>query len=210
MNRDQNGLKAWDRVYAANGVFFEQLHEDLPALAELLKKRNAHTVLDLGCGTGRHIVYLAEQGFTLAGVDASATGIATTRQQLDAAGLSADLQQLDIFEPLPFTDGSFDAVVSTQVIHHALLARIEALIDEIHRVLTDSGLLFVTVPRLKNQGSRFEEVEPNTLIPLDGIEAGLPHHYFKPEELESVLSAFQITDIHLDAVEHYCVTAIAS
>lgn len=208
MCQQHNGLQAWDRVYAANGVFFEELHEDLPNLVRKLEESGARSVLDLGCGTGRHTVYLARQGFAVTGVDASETGITTTRDQLEQLTLTADLRQLDIFTALPFDDGAFDAVISTQVIHHARLVQIRALVAEIHRVLTPSGLLFVTVPRLKNQGSRFEEIEPNTLIPLDGIEAGLPHHYFRPEELTSVLSAFEITDIHLDAVEHYCVTAI--
>lgn len=209
MSEDREGLKAWDRVYAANGVFFEQIHEDFPHLAEQLDALGARTVLDLGCGTGRHVVFLAQHGFDVTGIDTAETGIATTRRQLEEAGLTAELRQLNIFSSLPFPAGAFDAVVSTQVIHHARLAQIEALVAEIHRILTPSGLLFVTVPRLKNQGSRFEEIEPNTLIPLDGIEAGLPHHYFRPDELTSVLSSFEITDIHLDAVEHYCVTAIA-
>src|SRR5262245_26278220 len=37
-------------------------------------------VLDLGCGVGRHMVYLGERGFRMAGVDISPTGIERARK----------------------------------------------------------------------------------------------------------------------------------
>ena len=43
---------------------------------------------------------------------------------------------------------------------------------------------------------------------LDGIETGLPHHYFTPEELRDLLKAFSLLDIHLDRHQHYCLTAV--
>ena len=93
------------------------------------------------------------------------------------------------------------------MIHHARLAQIAALVDEIARILKAGGLLFVTVPQLQNQGTRFEQLEPGTYIPLDGVETGLPHHYFTPEELHSLFKEFTIVDIHLDQHQHYCLTA---
>src|ERR1700687_3763964 len=37
-------------------------------------------VLDLGCGVGRHMVYLGGRGFRMAGVDISPTGIRLTQE----------------------------------------------------------------------------------------------------------------------------------
>jgi hypothetical protein len=68
-------------------------------------------------------------------------------------------------------------------------------------------LIFVTVPKLRNQGTAFEQVEPGTFVPLDGPERGLPHHYFTSEELQEVCRDYDIVDIHLDEWEHYCLSA---
>ena len=201
-------INPWDTIFRDKGSVFTEPHEDVPKIARLLKARAAPTVLDLGCGSGRHVVYFAQQGFSVFGVDHSPAGIALTQQWLGQEGLSATLHVHDITEPLTFEDASFDAVISTQVIHHATLAAIKGIIREIERVLKEQGLVFITVPSLRNQGTRFEEVEPNTFVPLDGAEKGLPHHYFTPEELREVFGGFDVLDIHLDAVNHYCLSAL--
>jgi SAM-dependent methyltransferase len=110
-------------------------------------------------------------------------------------------------EKLPYGDAFFDAVISVQVIHHADIATIRQVVREITCVLKRGGFLFVTVPTLRNQGERFEQIEPNTFVLLDGPERGLPHHYFTPEELREVFGGFDIADIHLDRVSHYCLSA---
>jgi SAM-dependent methyltransferase len=112
---------------------------------------------------------------------------------------------------LQYEDGFFDAVISVQVIHHADSATIRRIVEEIARILRAGGLLFVTVPQLKDGGpyawwgTNFEQVEPHTFVPLDGPEKGLLHHYFTVEELREVFGGFDIADIHIDSVDHYCV-----
>jgi SAM-dependent methyltransferase len=179
----------------------------MPGIARWLKGRGARTILDLGCGTGRHVMTLARHGFAVFGIDASPEGIRSTRQWLAEEGLAAALHLGSMTEPLPYGDASFDAVVSVQVIHHADLATIRKVVQEVKRVLKEGGFLFVTVPKLRNQGVRFEQVEPNTFIPLDGPERGLPHHYFTPAELRAVFGDFDIIGVHLDTVHHHCLSA---
>ena len=48
--------------------------------------------LDLGCGTGVHTVFLAENGFSVVAVDISTVAVETTRRRLDAAGLMPTLE----------------------------------------------------------------------------------------------------------------------
>jgi len=198
---------AWDKIFAQQGRVFTQPHEDMPKIVQMLQDRGASTVLDLGSGTGRHVVYLAKNGFSVFGLDNSPEGVKATRQWLADEGLEADLRLQSMTETFPYEDGFFDAVLSVQVIHHADLATIRGIVAEISRVLKEGGFLFVTVPKLRNQGERFEQLEPNTYVPLDGPEKGLPHHYFTPEELHEVLGDYDIVDIHLDRWEHYCLSA---
>ena len=166
---------------------FTDPHEDMPGIVQLLKDRGASTVLDLGSGTGRHAVCLAKCGFSVFGLDNSPEGLKATRRWLADEGLTAELRLQSMTERFPCDDAFFDAVVSVQVIHHADVAAIRGMVGEVTRVLKKGGLLFVTVPKLRNQGERFEQLEPNTYVPLDGPERGVPHHYFTTEELGEVL-----------------------
>jgi SAM-dependent methyltransferase len=204
----QKPLQTWESIFAREGLVFTHPHEDAAYLADLLHRRGAQSILDLGCGSGRHILFFAQHHFTMYGIDVAPTGLALTRHQLEQAGLGAQLTQHDIFAGLPFADALFDAVLSFQVIHHGRLLQIRSLVEEIGRILKPGGLVYVTVPQLQNQGCRFQQIEPGTFIPLDGNEAGLPHHYFTPEELHDLFKRFTITDLHLDQVHHYCLTAI--
>jgi len=197
----------WDHIFARQGRVFTEPHEDMPEIIRRLKERGAVTVLDLGCGTGRHVVLLAGRGFSVFGLDASPEGIGEARRWLAEEGLAADLRVQSMAEKLPYDDSSIDAVVSVQALHHADAATIRKTVGEISRILKKGGFLFVTVPKLRNQGRAFEELEPNTCLPLNGPEKGLPHHYFSPEELREVFGEYDIEDIHLDARNHYCLTA---
>ena len=92
-------------------------------------------------------------------------------------------------------------------IHHADIQSIKLSVKEITRVLKPGGFLFVTVPKLVNQARNYRQIEPNTLVPLDGAEKGLPHHYFTPQEMREVFAEFNVTDIHVDDTNHYCLWA---
>jgi cyclopropane fatty-acyl-phospholipid synthase-like methyltransferase len=186
---------------------FTEPHEDMPRIVQLLKDRGASTVLDLGSGTGRHVVTMARHGFSVFGLDSSPEGIRATRQWLADEGLEAELRLQSMTEKLPYEDAFFDGVVSVQVIHHATIATIQGIVAEVNRVLKSGGLLFITVPKLRNQAETFMQLEPNTYVPLDGPERGLPHHYFTPEELREVFAGYYIEDIHLDVWDHYCLIA---
>ena len=203
----EESTKTWDRIFNQSGKIFTQPHPDLPSLIPLLQERKAKRILDLGSGSGRHVVYLSGQGFSVFGIDISPIGMDMARQWLREEGLTADLRIQDITQKLPYEAEFFDALFSIQVIHHATVATIQKIIREIERVLKREGFIFITVPKLKNQGKEFEEIEPNTFIPKDGREKGLPHHYFTPEELHVLFENFHITDIHLDRINHYCLSA---
>ncbi len=201
-------LNPWDAIFRQNGRVFHQPQEDMPGLVDTLRARDAHSLLDLGSGTGRHVAFFARHGFTVSGFDQSPEGIALTRQWLAEEGLEADLRVGNMLDGLPYADASFDAVISVQVIHHGTIAVIRGLIGEITRVLKPGGVVFVSVAGRRDQGTAFREVEPGTLVPLDGKEAGLPHHYFSPEELRAEFASYAVLDEHADRTQHYCLIAV--
>jgi tellurite methyltransferase len=196
----------WEQIYLERGRVFAGVHEDVERITGLLIDRHAERVLDLGCGSGRHVVHFARSGFMVHGLDESPEGVRLARESLASQGLQGEVHVRNIYEPLPYADGLFDAVVSVQVIHHARIAAIRRLVDEITRVLKPGGLVFVTVPAVQNQASMFQEIEPGTFIPLDGPEQGLPHHYFTVAELRELLGAFDVDDVHVDEHRHFCLS----
>ena len=54
---------------------------DVMAVADRWRGEASKTALDLGCGVGRHALYLASQGFTVFGLDGSQRGIDVTREE---------------------------------------------------------------------------------------------------------------------------------
>jgi cyclopropane fatty-acyl-phospholipid synthase-like methyltransferase len=198
---------AWDAIFRRQGSVWTGPQEDMPGLLAVLRAQGAGTLLDLGCGTGRHVVYFAQHGLSVHGLDNAPEGLRLTERALRAAGLTARLVLQDMYAPLPYAGASVDAIIAIQVIHHARTATIRRLVGELERVLRPGGTIFVSVPSLRDQGTRFEEIEPGTLVPLDGREAGLPHHFFTPDELRAVFAQFDVRDIHLDSTGHYCLLA---
>ncbi len=205
--KDRKPSPGWDRIFAESGRFFTQPHEALPEMIRLLKARSFYRILDLGCGSGRHLVPLARAGLSVFGFDNSPHGLLLAQQDLKVKQLEGHLQLGDFRDHLPYRNGAFDAVISTQVIHHAETKTIRRVVAEIERVLVPGGLLFLTVPKSKTQASSFRQIEEGTFIPEDGPEKGIPHHYFEESELRELLGGFDIFSFAVDRVEHYSLLA---
>ncbi len=60
--------------------------------ARLLQQQGSRTVLDWDCGAGRHVVYLAQEGFEVTGIDRSPTAIKIAENWLKGEGLNAALR----------------------------------------------------------------------------------------------------------------------
>jgi SAM-dependent methyltransferase len=193
------GEHPWEKIYRRDGRVFEELLPFFAPLVVEFHRRGVRRVLDLGCGNGRHVVHLAKAGFEMTGLDISISGLRLTRQWLSEEGLDAHTILADFRSPLPLRSASFDALLSTQVIHHALLAEVRHALAEIHRVLVPGGLALISVAARKDNGVAFDEIEPGTFVPLHGEEGGLPHHLFSPDELRAELCAFHVLEIDLRA-----------
>ena len=197
-------VNRWDEIFQENGRVFNEPHPNMPSIAAKCHSRQLKKVLDLGCGSGRHLVYFAQQGFQAYGVDFSHTGLLLARQWLDSLALPARLHRQDMTQPLAFPANCFDALISIQVIHHGRLETIRSIVSEIERVLKPGGMVFVSVSMPKKRKARFKEVEPNTFLPLEGREKGLLHHFFSEDELRQVFCNFEIARVFVDSTRHIC------
>jgi len=108
-------------------------------------------VLDAGAGFGRHAFELARRGARVVALDHASDEVVATRETLvamvEAGELPAD-RHLGVVRgdamQLPFVDGAFDAVVTSEVLEH--IPDDVAAITELVRVLRSGGVFAATVP----------------------------------------------------------------
>ncbi|MBA2462160.1 MAG: methyltransferase domain-containing protein [Actinobacteria bacterium] len=98
------------------------------------------SVLDAGMGPGRLCAELESRGWTVSGVDASATMVEAARVRVPSA---ADRLLRAEIEELPFEDESFDAVAATGVLEYVDVPKALA---ELTRVLRTGGVAVVSYP----------------------------------------------------------------
>src|SRR3982750_2140936 len=125
----RDGYDRWASVYDHDANPLQGLEE--PHVRELAGDVRGLAVLDLGCGTGRHSLWLAAAGATVTAVDFSAGVLPEARKKpgADAVRWLAH----DLHRRLPFADGTFDLVVSGLVLEH--LAELDGFFAETRRVL---------------------------------------------------------------------------
>ncbi|HAL61886.1 MAG TPA: hypothetical protein DCP08_05695 [Chloroflexi bacterium] len=144
---------------------------------------------------GRHLLYLAKQGFEVYGTDRSAAGLTISRERLEKEGLKGILRRCDMTK-VPFPDEFFDAVLSVYVLHHNTLENVGRAVGEIRRALKGGGLFFAN---LSGKGDYKEgkgkKIEPGTYICDSGVEAGMPHHFFTRQEVEDLLEGLEIMSL---------------
>ena len=75
-------MTEWNQILQRKEYSLENPDEIVVNLASILEERKAKIILDIGCGAGRHVIYLAERGFESCGSDISETGLKLTKKRL--------------------------------------------------------------------------------------------------------------------------------
>jgi SAM-dependent methyltransferase len=169
-------------------------------------------ILDIGCGVGRHVVYLGRRGFRMAGVDVSPLGVQRTQEACAEYQIEFD-GRVSEMTSLPWDASSFDAVLSTSTMSHNLWADLQRAVMEVWRVLKPGGLFLVdfihkdtlSYQRVREQAASgtISEVEPETFVdesekPDVMDDAFLPHHYSDEAEIRDLLCSFDILKLWED------------
>jgi len=191
-------MPTWDELFTQEKFRWRDAHQAVVEFVPGLRAAGARRILDLGCGTGRHTVYLAGQGFDVWAGDISVRGLTYARRWLAAEGLTAHLQYSDM-TALPYHDSAFGGLVSTFVIYHGRLSDVQRTVAEIHRVLRPGGLALLTLISTRAGSYRQgREVEPDTFIRAVGNDSGVLHHYFNEDGVGRLLGDFEVLALHLE------------
>jgi len=120
---------------------------DIYLFDQILKERFDKTmnILDAGCGGGRNLLYFLRAGFHVFGIDENPESIEQVKilAKTIAPNLALENFQTASIEKIPFPDESFEAVISSAVLHFAANEdHFDKMLAEMWRVLKPEGLFF--------------------------------------------------------------------
>src|SRR3954463_7584401 len=120
---------------------------DIYLFDQLLRGRfdGRRRILDAGCGAGRNLRYFLARGFEVYGIDEDPAAVSAARKLAAAVApaLPYDNIRQGALHVLPWTDGRFEAVICSAVLHFARdRSHFDRMLDEMWRVLARGGLFF--------------------------------------------------------------------
>jgi len=120
-----------------------------PLLAESIKilarENNLKTILDVGCGTGRLVHFLNENGFQAYGCDSAKAALISAKKLNRKQTIKKTLAS-----KLPYKNHSFDLVTAISVIEHLTEKEAQKIFSEVNRVLKSEGLIFLVTPNFSS------------------------------------------------------------
>lgn len=174
-------------------------------LEEFIREIPVGRALDLGMGDGSHAVWLAERGFAVVGVDASAPAVDAARSLASERRVTLETHVADIRE-FKIEPGSYTLVLALAVLHFLLPQEARELSARIIAGLEPGGFVIAHVftlddpgyDALREQGAPL--IAENTyLVP----RLGQPLHYFAFGELRSLFDELDVLhyteERHLDS-----------
>lgn len=182
--------KVWEQFYRKRGRYYLLPHPNFNKVTSKLKAFKVHRVLDVGCGSGRHSIELARNGFKVTGVDFSKEAISFAKKWAIKEELKVEFVARDFHKKFSFRDDTFDAILAIDSICYDTIDSMKFTLKEVKRVLKKGGVLFVT-------------------LPIQVTNPLVTHLIFTKEEVKAVIEeSFKIIQTFIDKGRYLCVFAI--
>lgn len=134
-----NLLEIQRRYYEGRPIRFDVR---IQKALEMFPECNGLRVLDLGCQDGLFSSLLMEKGYECYGIDITPKNLKVAKKR----GVKVVL--CDIGRGICFPDNFFDAIFAGEIIEH--IVDTDFVLQEIRRVLKDTGFAVITLPNAKN------------------------------------------------------------
>jgi malonyl-CoA O-methyltransferase len=159
------GYDRWAEIYDGEDnplVLLEAEH-----IGSLIGEIKGLAVADIGCGTGRHALHMANSGARVTAVDFSEAMLSRAQEKPGAEKIT--FVRHDLSKPLPLEEGAFDRVLCCLVLDH--IENVDQFFSELHRVCRAGGYVIVSVVHpamlLRGVQARFTDpVSGRRLSPL--------------------------------------------
>ncbi len=154
----QEGYDRWAELYDGEDnplVLLEEQH-----LSDLAGNLAGLTVVDIGCGTGRHAVRWAAAGAHVTAIDFSEAMLGCARAKPGAERIT--FLRHDLAKPLPLPGGAFDRVFCCLVLDH--IADLKGLFLEMRRLCRPGGCVIISVmhPAMSLRGVQARFIDPES------------------------------------------------
>jgi 2-polyprenyl-3-methyl-5-hydroxy-6-metoxy-1,4-benzoquinol methylase len=204
------GGKEWDKM--KEGVLpYCFINGISPHFVDFVKKTkfSQEYALDIGCGNGKYLHYLAKLGFKTDGIDASTTSIEMTKKIL--SDKNSCIKKVNMFD-MQIDKDKYDLIISISTINHGSKKDLSKLIEQIHKNLCTKGYTFITIPDKKcletwDTFQKHEVLDENTIAPLIGPEKGIPHSFYTKTEIEGMFKNFSKLDMQTDVSGQWIIIA---
>lgn len=143
---DKMELDGWGLLYRKgrrakypNEMLIRFINKIFPYTEDI--SRNKIKILDLGFGTGRHLVYLASEGFNVEGVEISKIGFQIAKDWLSDLDLIALIQNQSLME-INLEEQAYDAVLDVACLQHNNYDQMKVIVDKVYDSLKIGGHFF--------------------------------------------------------------------
>ena len=154
-------IKRISKTFSATLVFyckphryFSKKHRLNPVHGDLLYAYRNYlqglgelNILDIGCGSGRNLLFLAKEGHPVAGIDQNEAQINNIKMIAEKENLNKVQTQVhDLNTPLTLQKESYDLIISTVTLQFLKAERIPALLGELQEATALKGFHFLVYP----------------------------------------------------------------
>lgn len=161
----------------------------IPVKDFLRKKMDSGKILDIGCGSGKHTILFAEEGFKSYGIDISESGIQLSKKISEWKGLEEKTNFLlsDVMN-LPFKKEEFNVVIDHNLLCHIPISRWEEYLKSVNRVLNTGGFLcLLELYKTEAMNGSYEEMAENNSVDVVIGENKIKRKFCPPFRIEKII-----------------------
>ncbi|MBD3157232.1 MAG: methyltransferase domain-containing protein [Candidatus Lokiarchaeota archaeon] len=125
----------------------ERLRREIPFIIDTIGNIDGKRILDLACGTGRHIIELERQGAEALGIDSSSNMIEKAREIANRHHSDAEFMVADMRDMKESISDDFDLVLclGNSLALLPNLATLQQVVSDVHDVLVSEGMFLYQI-----------------------------------------------------------------
>jgi SAM-dependent methyltransferase len=138
--------KIWEDHYKAHNYFHLEPHEFLPAIVQKSDQLGFTKLLDLGCGPGQNLLFMAEKGFSVTGVDFSPAAATNAEDLLQSKKLEGKVYLDNLFDRVTaFDNEQFEVILAINSLQYTDIETFKNTIRDIADLLVEKGLFLLVI-----------------------------------------------------------------
>ncbi len=138
----------------------QRLAREIPFLTKVIEEKPNARILDLACGSGRHAVALASQGYEVTGLDLSPQMIEAAKHHAEEKGVVVQFSIADMRQVTELLEGPYDLVIclGNSLALLPTLPDMQQTLTNANQLLTDGGSFvsqILNFEEIRQTGFRF-------------------------------------------------------